>query len=485
MKNSNEDSSLALIDPASPLVESIDKYFDTCVSQLSDFQFQIYTNFNIHVDNVCARLSEEARNDHTKMTIDKLSATSSEVVSKLEKSKELQDELLLQHNNMMNTHSSHFDDLLTSVKDASLDLSSLQQSITVLESFAQTIRVGWSNLKTLSHFLTFINIAFVLTSIGVLRRARGPLFVLALCESALEYLAFWSFESGKIGEEERQQLQMTARHWALLISLFIFLDSFRFFLIEKFSIFQKKRSESQLQAELAKEREEGACRRELEHQSSLTQMDLGEIEHIVTRVMRSNSSSINEVYIDDDVSEGAKDGLGIIKHIKEEEGGEEGGREEEGAEMDRNKEDDNDHGDIDNAFQEEVIELLAQDETGSDVQATSSIINEESVHNSDVRRPKRKSSSDNDDEYHIEDKKRRTSSDNDEEILTISPLPPKKRKKERKSLPTSKKKTKIVDLTEESLLDLTNSELIKILKKKKLDVKGKKADLIERILNAL
>jgi len=109
---------MAVIDPNSNLVESIDEYFDSCVSQLTDFQFQIYTHFNIHVDNVCARLSEEARSDHTKMTIEKLSFTSEVVAEKLEQHKELQDAMMDQHSKMVDEHSSHFNNLLSSVKDA-------------------------------------------------------------------------------------------------------------------------------------------------------------------------------------------------------------------------------------------------------------------------------------------------------------------------------------------------------------------------------
>ena len=55
----NEHGTGGIIDPSSNLL--LDSSFDYCVEKLTDFQFQIYTNFNIHVDNVCARLSEEAR----------------------------------------------------------------------------------------------------------------------------------------------------------------------------------------------------------------------------------------------------------------------------------------------------------------------------------------------------------------------------------------------------------------------------------------
>ena len=201
-----------------------------------------------------------------------------------------------------------------------MDLNSLQQSILSLESFARTVKIGWSNFKTLSHFLTFINVAFVLTSVEIFRRARGPLFLLAIFESTLEYLAYWCYESGKMEEEERVELQLTARQWALLITVMIFIDSLRSFLLEKFRWLRWPRRKRNCQHQNLEEEEEGefmsAREREVEgdvednnlqrdkeggeeqqqclrnddnNRTRLTAVDLQEVEQIVSRAMARSS----------------------------------------------------------------------------------------------------------------------------------------------------------------------------------------------------
>lgn len=89
-----------------------------------------------------------------------------------------------------------------SVEETTANLANLKISISVIEDFATNAWAYTKRMATASHFLALVNTAFVLTSTDVTRRARAPLFALSAANAALEYLAGWAVESGKIEEDK-------------------------------------------------------------------------------------------------------------------------------------------------------------------------------------------------------------------------------------------------------------------------------------------
>ena len=111
------------------------------------------------------------------MTIDKLSYTSNAVASQLQQSAHLQDQLFSQSQ-------SHFDNIISVVQSASVDLDTLQLSILTLEKFARNLSSGFSKLKVRATFPSTLS-KFTSTNIIFARRRRGatssPTLTLFLC----------------------------------------------------------------------------------------------------------------------------------------------------------------------------------------------------------------------------------------------------------------------------------------------------------------
>jgi len=196
---------------------------ESCISLMTDTEFQIYTQFKVHVFTICDKLTSNHWRKVTSNHIEALTKSASSVSASLadslskhdhliRKSDELRTTLVDSHRKTIDTMETSHKESITraeeireaqesmrrTVQDTTLTLDSMRQSVDFIESFASRAWVYGQKMATFSHFLALINAAFVLTSTEVTKSARAKLFAVASANAVLEYITWWAVDREKV-----------------------------------------------------------------------------------------------------------------------------------------------------------------------------------------------------------------------------------------------------------------------------------------------
>ena len=207
---------------------------EACVSLMTDSEFQIYTQFKLHVFAICEKLSSSLWRREQSKYIGELTKSASAVSSSLKKSLDMHDELLKKSEDLQSTvvtnHKNAQSLLAETHADAmaraeeirkaqndmknltTLSLENLRKSLDFIESF---VSAAWTYARygtTAVHVLALVNGLWAITSIKIFRAGRTPMLLLAIANVALErfaYPAFLFFNSSGSESDPQRELEWT------------------------------------------------------------------------------------------------------------------------------------------------------------------------------------------------------------------------------------------------------------------------------------
>ena len=189
----------------------------TSVSRMGDFAFGIYTQFYTHANNLCYFIQSRLWQEQTESTVNKLSQTSQEAVSKLEKSLEYHRELDSKQSQALKNQETILDQdhmIAESLETTKNKMDKAFQEMSekaekqkfVLEEMLTKLLTGMSNVQwllslMLGEFITletggfFAVVFFVVTFAPQFGYSRLWLYSLlvgyAVCESAVRRTVIW------------------------------------------------------------------------------------------------------------------------------------------------------------------------------------------------------------------------------------------------------------------------------------------------------
>ncbi|XP_059142792.1 uncharacterized protein LOC131930354 [Physella acuta] len=215
----------------------------TCVRHMNEVDRSSLTTFFTHTQNICYFLQAQVWQEETDMTINRLSATSSQVAEQLEQSEQVQRDILqsqnqslhTQHQLLVQTHNLSsiinvssqsvrllFEDLKESTKEQKQIMGALFDQLTKLQS---TILGEVSGFYSLFYYLLSVLVCYLLTSTSRTSGARIWLFLIwtvnvILEQSLLRWIASVYLSSGT-DNEQVYWLQKQSRRVSLIPSAIV------------------------------------------------------------------------------------------------------------------------------------------------------------------------------------------------------------------------------------------------------------------------
>lgn len=173
-----------------------------CLSALSESAFSVYIQFFNHIDNICFYLHSTAWQQRTENTINRLTATSEEVVSQLGDAQRQNEQLLLQqkealqyqhhlalgserirealdtgHDSLQSAFSTMRDQVHQEQKRLLSGFHDILALVARVVHVQQAIAGKLADVETILLYVALIIVTFYITATDSTRLARGPLYI--------------------------------------------------------------------------------------------------------------------------------------------------------------------------------------------------------------------------------------------------------------------------------------------------------------------
>lgn len=177
-----------------------------CTQRMQEEEFNVYTEFFVHTQNICFYLQASLWQEQTEETIARLADNSANVARQLENSSELQSELLKQQNiSLVNQGKliNSGEELQRTLEESKINVqamminlqkSTIEQRNLIFEVFdrvrsLQSMVMGeFTGFYSMIFYVASILIAYFLTSTPRTSSSRFPLFVVLTLNVACEWL---------------------------------------------------------------------------------------------------------------------------------------------------------------------------------------------------------------------------------------------------------------------------------------------------------